>query len=221
LVPAINIVRPANVSDVTLMPYFLEQVIQRVPFPIHAIVADKGYIDASIKEYARKELAIPIVTGVRDGMSPPEGHGEFGPECFYGVPLVWDQYDPQTHENLYLAKGDSPECRFCIHQGHCYQEIRINAGLHEHYFGMIPLKSKTARCLLQIVRPQVERGNELDKNRFGLKHYFLNSLEFVQILSHLADACQLLMILKSFKTRTKYIAKEALGKLKTQLEFKF
>jgi hypothetical protein len=105
LVPAINIVKPANVSDVTLMPYFLEQVIQRVPFPIHAIVADKGYIDASIKEDARKELAIPIVTGVRDGMSPPEGHGEFGPECFYGVPLIWDQYDPQTHENLYLAKG--------------------------------------------------------------------------------------------------------------------
>jgi hypothetical protein len=86
---------------------------------------------------------------------------------------------------------------------------------------MIPLKSKTARCLLQIVRPQVERGNKLDKNRFGLKHYFLNSMEVAQILSHLADACQLLMILKSFKTRTKYIAKEALGKLKTQLEFRF
>jgi hypothetical protein len=29
------------------------------------------------------------------------------------------------------------------------------------------------------------------------------------------------MTLKSFKTRAKYIAKEALGKLKTQLEFRF
>ena len=63
-------------------------------------------------------------------------------------------------------------------------------------------------------------GNELDKS-FGFKHYFLNSLEFAQILSHLADTCQLLMILKSFKTRTKDIAKEALSKLKTQLEFRF
>jgi hypothetical protein len=86
LVPAINIVKPANVADVTMMPYFLEQAIQKVPFPIHTIVVDKGNIDASMKEEARKELAIPIITGVHNGMSSPEGHGEFVPECFMGSP---------------------------------------------------------------------------------------------------------------------------------------
>lgn len=128
---------------------------------------------------------------------------------FLWVPLAWDQYDPQTHENPYLAKGNSPESQFCVRQGHCYQEIRTDAGLLEHYFGMILLKSRIAHCLLQSVHPQVEGRNELDKNRLGLEHYFPNSLEFTQILSHLADACQLLMILKSFKTGTKYIVKEA------------
>lgn len=48
-----------------------------------------------------------------------------------------------------------------------------------------------------------------------------NRLEFVQLLSHLEEACQLLMILESLKAKMKCMAKEALGKLGTQLEFTF
>jgi hypothetical protein len=70
---------------------------------------------------------------------------------------------------------------------------------------------------LQRVRPQVERDFESDKNKSFLNGFFTNSLVHARILGHLADACQVLLLLAEVKTSTKAKAKRVMKGAYTQV----
>ncbi len=105
--------------------------------------------------------------------------------------------------------------------GNCYQEIHVSPLISEHHFGIIPLHTKVSQKLLQKIRPQVERGSENDKNKLSMNKFFINSLKLARIIGHLADACQILLLLADMKTNTKSKAIKVLKQMRSQTTFNF
>jgi len=99
--------------------------------------------------------------------------------------------------------------------------MNLKKAIDEQHFGLIPLRTKVSQKLLKKIRPQVERGFEHDKNKLYLNRFFVNSLKLANILGHLSDACQILILLGGMKTNTKSKAKKMMKRLYTQMTFDF
>jgi len=55
--------------------------------------------------------------------------------------------------------------------------------------------------------------------KLSLNRFFINSLRMAKIIGHLADACQVLLLLAEMKTTTKAKAKRVMKEAYTQLSF--
>jgi len=222
LVPLISFIEPANVHEGKFLIPMILNTRNELSLHIDIIVADMGYISCEQKSALRKQTNTAVLTKVRENMSPPKEYMDFGcPECFEGVPLLWDGYNIDTKKHCYVTPTDNPACQPCRLYGNCYQEVHISPSTDEHHFGIIPLHTKVAQKLLQKIRPQVERGFENDKNKLHLNRFFVNSLKLARIIGQLSDACQILVLFAEMKTNTKYRAKRTLKNTQTQRTFDF
>ena len=123
--------------------------------------------------------------------------------------------------HCYITHIDNSACISCRLYGNCYQESYVSPSTDEHHFGIVPLHTKVSQRLLQEIRPQVERGFEIDKNKLYLNRFFVNSLKLARIIGQLSDACQILLLFADMKTNTKSKAKKTMKRLQPQMTFDF
>ena len=222
MVPLVSFIAPANIHEGDFLNSMIRHSKNALSLHIDIIVGDMGYISSEQKMRLRRQSNTAVLTRVRENMQPPKEYFDYGcPECPEGIPLCWDAYDAETEMHCYTSPLDNPACDTCWQHGNCYQELYVSPSIDEHHFGMIPLHTKVSQKLLQKIRPQVERGFENDKNKLYLNRFFVNSLNLANILSHLSDACQILLLLGDMKTNTKSKAKKMMKRLYTQMTFDF
>ena len=222
MVPLVSFIAPANVHEREFLNPMIRNSKNELSLHINIIVGDMSYISSEQKMQLRRQSHTAVLTRVRENMQPPKEYFDYGcPECPEGIPLCWDDYDAETEMHCYTSPLDNPACDTCWQHGNCYQELYVSPSIDEHHFGMIPLHTKVSQKLLQKIRPQVERGFENDKNKLYLNRFFVNSLTLANILGHLSDACQILLLLGDMKTNTKSKAKKMMKRLYTQMNFDF
>jgi len=222
MVPLVSFIAPANIDEGNFLSSMIRYSKNELLLHLDIIVGDMGYISSEKKNRLRRQFKTAFLTKVRENMQPPKEYLDYGcPECPEGIPLCWDGYDAETEMHCYKTPLDNPTCNICWRYGNCYQELYISPSIDEHHFGMIPLHTKVSQKLLQKIRPQVERGFENDKNKLYLNRFFMNSLTLANILGHLSDACQILILLGDMKTNTKSKAKKMMKRSYTQMNFDF
>jgi hypothetical protein len=221
-IPAITLVKPANISDGDVLMEMIRLWPAYLPTPM--IVADMGYLQAERKKQLREQYQIPLITNVRVSMKPPEdfGLGSDGcPTCSWGQRLVHDHFDWKIQKHLYLQPHNHSACRSCPFALSCPQEFWFSPEIHDTYLGAHPLHTRLAQKLLQFARPMVEPGFSEDKNRFMLKSFFINSLNLAEFSSLLVDSAKLLTTLvrlkKSHGKQLKQASKRLLNQLKLPL----
>ena len=222
MVPLVSFIAPANIDEGNFLSSMIRYSKNELFLSLDIIVGDMGYISSEKKMRLRKQLKTALLTKVRENMQPPKKYLDYGcPECPEGIPLCWESYDAETEMHCYKTPLDNPACDICWQHGNCYQELYVSPSIDEHHFGMIPLHTRVSQKLLKKIRPQVERGFENDKNKLYLNRFFINSLTLANILGHLSDACQILILLGDMKTNTKSKAKKMMKRLYTQMTFDF
>lgn len=222
MVPLVSFIAPANIHEGNFLNSMIRHSENELSLHIDIIVGDMSYISSEQKTRIRRQSNTAVLTRVRENMQLPKEYFDHGcPECPEGIPLCWEGYDAETEMHCYKTALDNPACDICWRHGNCYQELYISPSIDEHHFGIIPLHTKVSQKLLQKIRPQVERGFENDKNKLYLNQFFVNSLMLANILGHLSDACQILILLRDMKTNTKSKAKKMMKRLYTQMNFEF
>lgn len=222
MIPLISFIEPANIHEGKFLHTMIQKTNDELSMHIDIVVGDMGYISSETKMELREQFSTMVLTKVRGNMRPAEQYFDYGcPECSEGTPLLWDGYNADDQMHRYITSLDNPACQSCWLYGDCYQEVYVSPTEDEHRFGIIPLHTRVSQRLLQMIRPQVERGFDNDKNKLYLNRFFINSLELARIIGHLSDACQVLFLFADMKTKTKSKAEQVIKGLHTQLSFDF
>jgi hypothetical protein len=193
LVPLVSWVAPANVSEGGLLVPSLHYCRQQWEWCPALVVADMGYLAAAAKQRCREQWGVSVLTKLRSDMklAPPYVAWDQA-ACPQGEPLAWLGYDSRAGEH-WFGVGDQPElCCCCWEAARCPRQFAHLPAEHETLLGRLPLASRSARRVLQQVRPWIEPAQSFEKNQLGLGNVFFNSLRFTWVMSLLADAAVLL-----------------------------
>jgi hypothetical protein len=209
-VPLRSQVHGAHAADVDVMMPLLEETrTQLKTWPMHVLIADRGYISAAHARRMRREWNMALLLHPKCSMHAPQDTDTKGcPLCPWGKPLVWQEYDPSDEQLVY--RGNPRECSLCALAGTCAKQFDIDAGANEAYWGMIPYHSRLARKLLRQFRPRVEPQFNTGKNLHRLKDFFLNSRELAETLCIMSDLVETLSMMAKERPQRGRETKKAL-----------
>ena len=184
---------PANRGEALLLHPSLRECQRRLDWVPKYVVGDMAYISLAKQRQIREELNVAVITKLRPDMHLlPPYIGKGVPHCHQGQRLGWLHYEPQRREQWFGVQGAGELCLWCWEQSTCPREFAYPAADHEILFGQVPHNSWLARHLLERVRPWIEPAQSLQKHQLGLRHFYLNSLQYTWVMCLLADMVVLL-----------------------------
>lgn len=195
-VPLCSLVKPANVTDVEVLRPLVDFVHNRLAgiWPMRLVIGDQGYVQGEVARDMRQNWEVALVVRAKKVMTPPPDCDANGcPRCPWGTRLVWEDYDPIDQRLVY--RGDRRACIACALAGTCPKQFEFPAGVHETFWGMVPAHSRLSYRLLRQLRPRIDQGFNIAKNKFRLRDFFLNSRHLTQTLCILCDVLDTLEIL--------------------------
>jgi hypothetical protein len=193
LLPLVSWLTPANVAEGGLLVPSLRWCRRHLGWWPGLVVADMGYLAAQSNQAAREQWQTAVVTRLRADMKllPPYVSAE-RVECPQGAPLEWWEHEPESAQQWFRVANEETLCRVCWQAATCPRHFGYPVAAHETLFGLLPLASRTARRLLQQVRPWIEPVQSFEKNQLGLGAMFFNSLRLAWQMSLWADSAVLL-----------------------------
>jgi hypothetical protein len=193
LVPLVSWAAPANRAESLFLWPSLHYCSQRLHWIPDIVVGDMSYISSESHRRARERLGVAVVTKLSAHMKMIAPF-EVGPVavCTQGQALTWLGLEARDQLHWFGVVSGDPLCTTCWERSRCPQQFSFDPASHEILFGQIPLASRTARLLLDKVRPWIEPAQSYEKNQLGLNQMFLNSLELTWSSCLLADAAVLL-----------------------------
>ena len=203
LVPLVSWLAPANVAEGGLLVPSLRWCAQHLGWWPGLVVADRGYLAAESKQAAREQWQCAVVTKLRADMKllPPYVTAQ-RVECPHGARLEWWEYEPETQQQWFRVAAPESLCGQCWEMTTCPRHFAYPVAAHETLFGLLPLASRPAQCLLQEVRPWIEPAQSFEKNQLGLGKMFFNSLRLAWQMSLWADSAVLLRTMAWLDTPT-------------------
>jgi hypothetical protein len=193
-VPVRSLARAGNISEQRVVKPLLNFARRQLRWPILFVIEDKGYINQELARWMRRAWGMAQVIRPKSNMIPPKGCDVDGcPLCPLGERLAWEDYDSESEQLIY--RGNPDACRICPLKGDCPRQFEYDAGRNETFAGMVPSHSRLAKQLLQKLRPQVEPGFNLAKNRYDLKSMYINSRHLAQTLCVACDVLETLNLM--------------------------
>lgn len=193
-VPLRSLACAANVSEQKIIRPLLAFARRRVRWPIVFVLVDQGYVNADLARFLRRQWLVAHLVRPKKNMKAPETCDPDGcPLCPFGHRLIWEDYDIASEQLIY--RGDRSVCATCPLAGTCPKQFEYDADRHETFWGMVPVHSQLARCMMRKFRPRVEPGFNLTKNRYAVADFFINSRHLIQSLCVLSDILETLEIL--------------------------
>jgi len=217
-IPLCSLARAANVSEQKVIKPLLNFAYRRLKWPMHFVVVDQGYVNQTLASFLRREWGVAQIVRPKTNMKPPVDCEPDGcPRCPSGERLVWEDYTVDDGRLVY--RGQRQVCAICPLAGTCPKQFEFEAGLHETFWGMVPSHSRLAHAVLRKIRPRVEPGFNLTKNKYLMKDFFINSRHLAQTLCILSDILETLEILAVEQPKKGRETRKALIADLIQLEF--
>lgn len=193
LIPVVSWAVPANRGEALFLWPSLRYCLQRLDWTPDIVVGDMAYISLEVQRKIRERLGVAVLTKLRPDMKLMAPF-ESGPVavCPQGQPLSWLGLEERDQLHWFGVSEAAGLCLNCWERSHCPGQFSFSPVTHEILFGRIPLASRTARILLDQVRPWIEPAQSYEKNLLGLNRMFLNSLQLAWTVCLLADAVVLL-----------------------------
>jgi len=189
LIPVVSWAVPANRGEALFLWPSLRYCLQRLDWTPDIVVGDMAYISLGVQRKIRERLGVAVLTKLRPDMKLMAPF-ESGPVavCPQGQPLSWLGLEERDQLHWFGVSKAAGLCLNCWERSHCPGQFSFAPVTHEILFGRIPLASRTARILLDQVRPWIEPAQSYEKNLLGLNRMFLNSLQLAWTVCLLADA---------------------------------
>lgn len=194
--PLCSLVKPANVTDVEMLGPLVDFVYDQLAgvWPMRMVIGDQGYVQGKVARAMRQDRELALIVRAKKDMTPPADCDAAGcPLCRWGTRLIWQDYDPVDQVLVYHA--DPRVCVTCPLAGTCPKQFEFPAGRHETFWGMVPAHSRLSHRLLRQLRPRIDQGFNIAKNKFRLRDFFLNSRHLAQTLCILCDILDTLELL--------------------------
>lgn len=212
-----SLARAANVSEHRVFKPLLNFARRRLEWDMTFVIGDRGYVNSRYARFLRQQWNAALIVAPKKNMKPPDGCAADGcPLCPVGERLVWEDYDGASEQLIY--RGSHEHCRQCPLAGTCPKQFERDAGANETFWGMVPSHSRLARTILRRLRPRVEVGFNMTKNRYLVKDFFINSRHLAQTLCVLSDIVETLNILAQERPARGQETRKALVADMVQLE---
>jgi Transposase domain (DUF772)/Transposase DDE domain len=165
-----SIILPNATMDIDVMLPLVEMIKKIEGLKIEYLVADLGYFDAEDQLKSHMEHDVTVVTEIKKNTVIPEHCSSNGyPECQQGHPLVFDEFDQDTHTSLF--RGDENVCTACPLQGLCEKQFEYSLKDNPFFYGPVPQGSHLQQEMLRF-RKQVELAFAQESNQLTsvMKH---------------------------------------------------